>query len=273
MEMRNKNVLITGASSGIGRALAIEFANQGANLCLVARRLDRLQALAKELPSTRPEIQIECVVADVTQGELLSKGVCEAFQKLGTLDVVVANAGFGVSGTVQSLSVDDFRRQLETNLFGVIHTFKCTSEALIKNKGVFAVVGSVNGYVALPGNSAYAMSKFAIRALCQSLYHEMRPLGVAVTHIAPGFIETEIRQIDNFGVHHPLARDPVPAWLVLKTDKAARQIVRGVMARKREVVVTSHGKLIRFLSLYFSWAVDGVISAFGIQGKLARSSK
>jgi short-subunit dehydrogenase len=242
-------VLITGASSGIGAALAREFARQGADLVLAARRLPRLRELASELGAAgRRAIAVEC---DVTEDGALERAVSEALEAFGRLDVAVANAGFGVVGPLERLTLDDYRRQFETNVFGVIRTTAAALPALRKSRGALVLIGSVSGHVPTAGASAYAMSKAALQALAGSLRAEVVADGVGVVLVSPGFVESEIRRVDNRGVHRPHARDPVPRWLVVSTERAARVIVRAVARRRREVVVTGHGKMAVWLARYF----------------------
>jgi short-subunit dehydrogenase len=235
-------VLITGASAGIGAALAREFSALGASLVLCARREDRLEALAGELRGKAREVLVcRC---DVTLPEDLARAVAAAEQRFGRLDVVIANAGFGVVGKVESLTAADFRRQFETNVFGVLSTVYAALPALKRSQGVLALLGSVAGYVALPRAAPYSMSKFAVRALADSLYGELRAAGVAVTLVSAGFISSELRQVDNQGRRHERARDPIPAWLRMPAPAAARRIVAAIAKRRREVIVTGHGRLI-----------------------------
>jgi short-subunit dehydrogenase len=259
-------VFITGASSGIGAALAREFAGEGADVALVARRVDRLEALASEIGKTgRRAVVIAC---DVTRDGDLERAAGQARAALGKLDVVVANAGFGVTGKLETLSLDDYRRQLETNVFGVLRTVYATLDDLKKTRGRLVLIGSVSGHVAVPGSSAYSMSKFAVRGLAASLGHELAPYGVAVTLISPGFVESEISQVDNRGVWRPQAsRRPIPASLVMATPTAARKIVSAVARRRREVVITGFGKAAVVLQRHAPWLLAAVIRRFGIKGR------
>jgi short-subunit dehydrogenase len=259
-------VFITGASSGIGAALAREFAGEGADVALVARRVDRLEALASEIGKTgRRAVVIAC---DVTSDGDLERAASQARAALGKLDVVVANAGFGVTGKLETLSLDDYRRQLETNVFGVLRTVYATLDDLKKTRGRLVLIGSVSGHVAVPGSSAYSMSKFAVRGLAASLGHELAPYGVAVTLISPGFVESEISQVDNRGVWRPQApRRPIPASLVMATPTAARKIVSAVARRRREVVITGFGKAAVVLQRHAPWLLAAVIRRFGIKGR------
>ena len=258
-------VLITGASSGIGAALAREFARQGADLILTARRADRLTALAAEIE--RGGRRALALTADVTVDGDLERAVGQARAKLGRLDVVVANAGFGVVGPVERLALDDYRRQFETNVFGVLRTVHATLAELKASRGRLVILGSVAGYVATAGSSPYSMSKFAVRGLAEALGYELAPAGVAVTLVSPGFVDSEIRRVDNSGRFQTASKEPVPGWLLMPAPKAARQIVRAVARRRREIVVTGHGKFAVFFQRHAPWLVARVVRAFGVRSR------
>lgn len=258
---QDKVVLITGASSGIGAALAREFARQGARLVLCARRVERLQALAREVGEDRA-LAVAC---DVTRDGDLEGATRAGLERFGRLDVVVANAGFGVSGRVDALALDDFRRQFETNVFGVLRTVCATLPELKKTRGTLALMGSVAGHVASPGMAPYSMSKFAVRALAEALAGEVRRDGVSVVLISPGFVESDIRRTDNEGRVHEGAQDPVPAWLVMPADRAARQIVRAVKRRVPEAIITGHGKVIVAADRYARGLVRLILRRTGVR--------
>jgi len=244
-----QNVFITGATAGIGEALAREYARLGASVFLTGRREERLQALAAELRAggTRADYAVMdvCVTASV------EAAVHKALGAWGPIDVLIANAGFGVVGNVENLVLEDYQRQFETNIYGVIRCVQAALPSLKLSRGRIAVIGSVNGYVALPGNSPYAMSKHAVRALSDSLWHELRPYGIHVTHISPGFISTEIRRVDNLGEFRKQTQDPIPSWLCGTPRHAARVIRRAISGRKREKSITGHGWLVIRLVRHF----------------------
>jgi short-subunit dehydrogenase len=250
----DKSVLITGASSGIGEELAWQLGQAGAKLTLAARRAELLETLAERIASagkTRPLVA-EC---DVTRDGDLERAVAETIRQWGKLDVVIANAGFGVIGPIQKLSLADYRRQFETNVFGVLRTIYAALPQIEKTKGNLVLVGSVSGWTASPGASPYAMSKFAVRALANSITPELRLSGVKVTLISPGFVASNIRRVDNQGTFHAGAKDSVPPWLVVSTDKAVRQILRAVARGKREAIITGHGKIFVALERFLPWLV------------------
>jgi len=259
--MRNASglrVFITGGSSGIGAALARRFAQLRAKVVIAARSQERLEAVCQGIRAQGGWAQ--AVVCDVTDCLSVEKAVAFAVESLGGLDVVVANAGFGVVGRVEELTLEDFERQFETNVYGVIRTVKAALPALKESRGVLAIMGSVSGYFPSPGASAYAMSKFAVRALAESLRGELRPHGVSVVLISPGFVESNIRRVDNRGILRPEAPDPVPPWLIMSAEKAAKLMVRAILKRKPELVVTGHGKVAVFLARHFPRLTRALVS-------------
>ena len=235
-------------------------------MALAARRTDRLEALAAEIgKSGRRAVVTPC---DVTRDGDLERAAEQARAALGKLDVVVANAGFGVTGKLETLSIDDYRRQFETNVFGVLRTVYATLDDLKTTRGRLVLIGSVSGHVAVPGSSAYSMSKFAVHGLAAALGHELAPYGVAVTLISPGLVESEIGQVDNSGVWRAQApRRPIPASIVMATPTAARKIVRAVARRRREAVITGLGKAAVTLQRHLPWLLAAIIRRFGIKGR------
>lgn len=255
---QGKAVLITGASSGIGEELAWQLGQAGAQLTLAARRKELLEKLAQKIVAAgkMAPLVVQC---DVTQDGSLQKAVEESMGHWGKLDVAIANAGFGVVGPLKKLTVEDYRRQFETNVFGVLRTIYATLPEIEKNKGNIAIIGSVSGWVATPGASPYNMSKFAVRALANAITPELALSGVKVTLISPGFVASDIRRVDNQGKFHEHAKEPIPARLIMPTDKAVRQILRAIAKGKREAIITGHGKALVFLERFMPW----VIRAFG----------
>ena len=264
--LRDKTVLITGASAGIGAAVAREAARRGARVVLTARREDRITALAAEVEREGGEaLAVRC---DVTSEAELGHAVKAAVERFGGLDMLIANAGFGVQGELPDLSLDDYRRQFETNVFGVIGSIKAALPALEASGGAIGVVGSANGYLSVPGWSAYCMSKHAVRSLCACLTHELAGRGVSVTHLALGFVESEFRKVGNDGSLQPGAREFVPGVLLMPSDEAAREILKAVAARREEAVITRHARLVVGLERHTPRLVS---AALGVSGRLVKA--
>ena len=248
--MGEKVALVTGASSGIGEALAEELASRGFRVAAVARRRDRLAALVARIEGRGGEaIAVE---ADVSHDRDLDGAVASILARWDRIDVAIANAGIGEPGLFERQNVDDFRRVLDTNVLGVVRTAHAVLPALTATRGSFAAVGSVSSYLASPGTSAYTASKHAVRGLCATLAAEWAARGVSVTHVAPGFVESEIRTGGT-------RTDPVPAWLVMPREEAARQIATAVLDRRDEIVVTGHGKVAVSLARHVPALVAGAL--------------
>ncbi|MBN8217054.1 MAG: SDR family NAD(P)-dependent oxidoreductase [Spirochaetes bacterium] len=252
-----KRVIITGASSGIGAALAKQLAGSGATVFLVARRKNRLEAMARA--HRGPIGAMHAVEGDVcakpASMNSIERLALEVNRLYGPAHLVVANAGFGVTGSLDSLTLADFRRQFETNVFGVLRTAMAFLPQLKETRGTLVLVSSVAGHVAPPGVSPYTMSKFAVRALAESIRAELAPHGVKVVLVSPGFIDTEIHQVDNQGAIHEAAIDGAPRWLMADAATAARAIARGIRWGRAEVVVTWHGKAIVLLTRLAPWFI------------------
>jgi NAD(P)-dependent dehydrogenase (short-subunit alcohol dehydrogenase family) len=253
----NKVVWITGASSGLGWALALELARQGADLVLSARRVDRLQSLVREVEKLgRSALALPCDVRD-------EAAVREAVEKLvvhfGRLDVAIANAGFGVAGRIERLDAETWRRQLDTNVIGLAMTVRYALPHLRSSRGRLVLLGSVAAYVPGPGTGAYAASKAAVRSIGETLSVECAGTGVSVTTVHPGFVESEIARADNQGEFNASRKDMRPARLMWPTDRAARVMARAIARREREFVFTGHGKLGAFVGQHFPGLVQLVL--------------
>ena len=265
MRFEDKTVWITGASSGIGRAMALEFAREGAHVALSARRADRLDELASEIEAMdRQALAIPC---DVTQEDTVAAAVARVVDHFGQLDIAVANAGFGVTGLVAELKVDDWRRQFDTNVFGVIATVRHAMPALQESHGRVALMGSVASFVFAKKSGPYNASKAAVRAIGDTLSSELEGSGVSCTTIHPGFVSSEIAKIDTLGDLHPEWKDRRPARLMWSSDDAARVIVRAIHKRKREFIFTGHGKIGVFFSRHFPAGTQYLLSRGGSGSK------
>ena len=260
MRFKNQVVWITGGGTGIGLALAQKFSEEGAKVAVSGRRLNKLEDAVKTLEKSGGEaIAVQC---DVTDEESVKAAIEEVVSHFHRLDVVVANAGFGVAGKIRDLSIEDWRRQLDVNVIGAVATVKHALPYLDKTKGRIGLMGSVSGMVSSPGVGPYHASKYAIRAIGQVLAMELHGSGVSCTTIQPGFVESEIGQVDNAGVFRSEFTDSRPQKLMWSSEKAARVIVDAMYKRKREFTFTMHGKVAGFLGRHAPSFVHFAVTNF-----------
>jgi NAD(P)-dependent dehydrogenase (short-subunit alcohol dehydrogenase family) len=208
-----------------------------------------LRALAKEIRDGGGTALV--CTCDVTNRKSIDRAVARTVKEFRRIDVVVANAGFFVSGLFEKLETNDFRRQFETNFFGVVDTISATLPYLKKTKGRLAIVSSVAGRIATPAASAYCSSKFALNGLAETLYLELARFDVSVTLVLPGFVATEIGQVNNEGVFDPGKESLIPSWLAVSPEDAAGEVVDALYRRRFEAVVSTHGKLLAAFGRYF----------------------
>ena len=253
-------VFITGAGTGIGAAMARQFAAEGARVALAGRREDKLAIVADAIREKGGEaLPVQC---DVTSRESIDAAVARTVEAFGGLDVCVANAGFGIAGKFERLTTGDYRRQFDTNVFGVIDTAYAAFPHLAERNGRFAVVSSVAGRLGTPGTSAYAASKFAVCGWAESVAPEWTTKGVSMTLLNPGFVESEIRHKDNDEAVRADLKDPAPQWLVMPAETAASKMLNAIHRRRFEVIITGHGKVFVGLARKFPRTVHFLMRKF-----------
>jgi len=218
------NVFITGASSGIGAALARHYARQGAGVGLFARRGDDLDALVAELPAGRAA----AYAGDVRDAAALATAAADFLDRFGTPDVVIANAG--VSCGTDTEHVEDlptFRAVFDVNVLGLVHTIQpFLAPMKAARRGVVVGMASVAGFRGLPGSGAYCASKAAAITYLESLRLELRDTGIAVVTVCPGYVATPMTE-----------NNPYPMPFRIGAEKAARLIARAAGRRKRFYVL------------------------------------
>jgi NAD(P)-dependent dehydrogenase (short-subunit alcohol dehydrogenase family) len=253
-------VWITGGGSGIGRACAVEFAQQGARVAVSGRRVEKLQDAVAAVQAVGGEAM--AVACDVTDEASCTEAVAGIVKAWGRLDVAVANAGYAAAGWATALTVADWRRQFETNVFGVLNTAYASLPELEKQRGRLVLVGSVVCFFTPPKLAPYAASKAAVRAIGDGLSLELERSGVSVTTLCPGYVESEIQQVDNHGVHSPdrPIRKPALMW---PADRAARSIVKAVHRRKRIAPITGHAHVLIRLARWVPGVLRLVVGRFG----------
>lgn len=199
------NAVVTGASSGIGRLLALRLAQKGARVALVARRADRLESLAAEIAAAKGEAMI--VTCDVAAREEVFAASARVIERFGSVDLLFNNAGYGHHRQFLDWDLDDMERMMRVNYFGALYWTKALLPQMVERRGGWIVfVASVAGKLGVPEESAYAASKFAMVGLAEALSYEVEDAGVHVLTVCPGTIRTEFFDDEALARMPPVAR-------------------------------------------------------------------
>jgi NADP-dependent 3-hydroxy acid dehydrogenase YdfG len=197
-DLRGKVALVTGASSGIGQAIAEELVQRGAHVALFARRENRLQELVQRLAGKGSDEPL-IVPGDVSKPEDVQNLVNQTVQRWGKLDIVIANAGFGYRSPIVDGDPQRWKQLLDTNVYGLLLTLKYGVEQLLKHgSGDVVVTSSVAGRVVTAGGAVYSGSKFAAGAITEALREEVGQQGIRVTTLEPGAVATEFSEVAGY---------------------------------------------------------------------------
>ena len=247
MSVRDKKVVwITGGGSGIGRCLAHAYAQDGHTVVVSGRRLALLEETKSKFPS--------CIVAipcDVTADEMVEKVVLEILELFHRIDVVIANAGYGQSGWVQTVEMPQWRRQFDVNFFGLISTVRHSLPHLKASGGQVVLISSVMAYVRFVKSAPYCASKAAVTAFGETLQLELKGSTAGCTIIHPGFVESQIGQINAEGTFDPTMADRRPQRLMWTGERAARVMKRAIDKRRSHYTFTAHGVVGELLARFF----------------------
>jgi short-subunit dehydrogenase len=257
-KLQDRRALVTGASSGIGRALALELARHGADLILLARRGDRLAEVADQI--RRLGRRAEIVVGDVTDPAARLQAIQTAQEKFGGLDLLVNNAGVAAHGRFVSAQADRMRPIMEVNFFAPAELIREAMPLLLEGRQPIVVnVGSILGKRGCPHKSEYSASKFALHGFSEALRAELTPFGIDVLVVVAGPTDTE-----HFD--HLLEDQGELPWgdpRRASPERVARSIVRAIERDRREVVTSCRGWFLVTLNRFFPRLVDGIMARYG----------
>lgn len=232
MAFQNKIALITGASSGIGQRLAIDLAAKGATVVGCARSQASLQATLSEMRRVSPASAT--YVCDVSDFQQVRGMVQKVLSDFGRIDILINNAGVGTYGSFVESTADSLESVLRTNFLGAVYCVKEVLPSMIERRcGHIVNIASVAGKIGTPNMASYCASKFALIGLSESLYHELKPLGIHVSVICPGQVRTQmplLLQQRDAGVR-------LPGFLILKKGEVSRAVIRCLEKQRFEVVI------------------------------------
>ena len=253
MDFKNKVVLITGASSGIGKQTAIEFAKLGSSIILVARRKNKLEQVENELKQFNVNTLVcVCDVSKKDQVEELSKIV---LQKFNSIDILVNNAGFAIYGSVSDLSINEIESQMETNYFGMIYCVKNFLPLMLKKKsGHIVNVASVGASFSVPGVSSYCATKFAMLGFSEGLKHELYGTGVGLTVVSPIMVRTPLFEHPSFTNFSKFS-----TGVSLSSETVAKTIIKASNSSRLEIVVPSVARAAIWFKQTFPFLINPII--------------
>ncbi len=258
--LKNARIIVTGASSGIGRELVLQLARFDARVIATARRSDRLQKLAEQFKQRTETGDIRIVTGDITEPDVRAELVATAVRDFGGLDGIVNNAGIGGLGPFADASPERLRQIMEVNFFAPAElTRLAISELQQGRRPVIVNVGSVLGYVAVPKKSEYCASKFALHGFSDSLRAELSKRGIDVVLVAPNTTESEF--FDN--VIERRGEQPSSNSSAMSPESVARHILRAMQGGRRNAILSLSGKMLIWAYRLMPGVVGRLIARYG----------
>ena len=253
MDFKNKVVLITGASSGIGKQTAIEFAKLGSSIILVARRKNKLEQVENELKQFNVNTLV--CVCDVSKKDQVEELFKIVLQKFNSIDILVNNAGFAIYGSVSDLSINEIESQMETNYFGMIYCVKNFLPLMLKKKsGHIVNVASVGASFSVPGVSSYCATKFAMLGFSEGLKHELYGTGVGLTVVSPIMVRTPLFEHPSFTNFSKFS-----TGVSLSSETVAKTIIKASNSSRLEIVVPSVARAAIWFKQTFPFLINPII--------------
>jgi len=258
MRLNDKIVIITGASSGIGKSLANEFAKHGANLVLAARQYTALTEITQNL-ETQYQIKAIAVQCDVTIEDECAALIKQAIATFGKIDVLVNNAGISMRALFKDADLKVLKAVMDVNFWGTVYCTKYALPEILKTKGSIVGVSSIAGYKGLPGRTGYSASKFAVNGFLDALRVENLKNGIHILTACPGFTASNIRNTALDANGKQQGESTLHEEKMMTADEVAAIIVKGVENRARTLIMTGQGKLTVFLNKLLPGFLDKMV--------------
>ncbi|MDQ2658033.1 MAG: SDR family oxidoreductase [Bacteroidota bacterium] len=255
--MKDKVVVITGGTSGIGKALALEFGLQGSKIVITGRNESTLSEVALLMRSKG--IQVLAVAADVTSEQDNNKMAAAAVEAFGRIDVLINNAGISMRAIFEEVNTEVIRKVMDINFYGAVYATKSCLAEIIRNSGSIVGISSIAGFRGLPARTGYSASKFALNGFLESLRTELLHRGVHVLTACPGFTTSNIRKRSLTEDGSVQGESPRAEEKMMTAEECAAHIYRATVKRKRTLVLTLQGKLVVFLNKWLPALADRMV--------------
>jgi dehydrogenase/reductase SDR family protein 7B len=255
--MKDKVVIITGGTSGIGKALAYEFGLKGSRVVITGRSEEALMETAKEMKTQG--INIHTVRADVSIPEDNKRMAEEALRVFGRIDILINNAGISMRAIFEEVDPEVIKKVMDINFYGAIYATKYALPEIIRNKGSIVGISSIAGYRGLPGRTGYSASKFALNGFLESLRTELLNTGVHVLSACPGFTASNIRKRSLTADGSSQGVSPRKEEKMMTAEQCAAHIYQATVRRRRTLVLTLQGKFVVFLNKWLPSLADKIV--------------
>lgn len=240
--MKGKVSIITGASSGIGKALAFELASKGSNIVITARRINLLENIQKEI-TEKYDAKVLAIKADVSNSEDCKNIITKTIEHFGKIDILINNAGISQRAMFDKLELDVIRKVMDVNYWGTVNTTKFALPYIKKSKGSIVAISSISGFSPLPARTGYCSSKYAIHGFMESLRIENLKNGVHIMVAAPEYVASEIREHALMNDGKEQGKSPREEKEMLTAEYVAYRIVKGIKKRRRTMVIGKKGAI------------------------------
>ncbi len=255
--LADKVIVITGASSGIGKALAEACAVEKAKIVLAARREEKLVKIATKLKSKGCEVLI--CPTDVSKEDQCKRLMDSAISAFGRIDVLVNNAGISMRAMFKDLELQVLRDVMDVNFWGTVYCTKHALDSLLQNAGTIVGISSVAGYRGLPGRTGYSASKFAMHGFLEALRTEHYNDDLDVLLVCPGFTASEIREAALTADGQKQGRSPMKEQNMMTAEEVANEILSSIKNAQRSKVLTRQGKLTVLLNRFMPGFMDKMV--------------
>jgi len=252
--MKDKVVIITGGTSGIGKAIAVSFARRGAKVVISGRNAEALQNTTDELKKITADVLP--VKSDVSIEEDCKNLIETTLNHFGKIDILINNAGISMRALFADLDLNVLRKVMDINFWGTVYCTKYAMPSILQSKGTVVGISSIAGIKGLPARTGYSASKFAMNGFMEALRIENLKTGVHVMVCCPGFTASNIRNTALAKDGNVQGESPRDEEKMMQPEEVAEELIKAIQKRKRSLLLTRQGKLTNFINKFFPAWLD-----------------